>query len=229
MKILLLLLSIALPFFGFSQPPRKLDARNYKKAQVLFPKITPAQEFVEPLIVLDPGHGGNDEGAKVSTLLEKRLTLTTALLTKKHLELLDYRVILTRSRDIYVPLARRALIANKNQGALFVSIHFNSAKNPLAHGIEVFYSPAENNARTKASKRLANHVLYHLLDQTDATSRGVKRANHHVTKETQMPAILVEGGFMTNPNERSLLKDRNYLECIAKGIAEGVDKYLKGH
>jgi N-acetylmuramoyl-L-alanine amidase len=228
MKIALFFLSLCVPLAVFSLPPKKL-ASGDQVASPYFPKVPRklVTNAFNPLIVIDPGHGGNDEGAKVATVLEKKIALTTALLAKKHLESQGYRVILTRSRDIYVPLARRALIANKNQGALFVSIHFNAAKSPVAHGIEVFYYPGQNHQRANASKELANHVLYHLLDQTDASSRGVKKGNHHVTRETAMPAIMVEGGFITNPEERGLLKDRKYLECIAKGIADGVDKYLK--
>ncbi len=180
---------------------------------------------VKPLIVIDPGHGGHDEGAKVQTLLEKKITLTTAFFAKKHLETLGYRVILTRARDSYISLARRAAIANKNQGALFVSIHYNTAKNPLAKGIEVFYYNGAENPRIRASKQLANCILSHLLDQTEAHSRGVKKFNHHVTRETQMPAVLVEAGFMTNLEERGQLKNREYLDRVAKGIALGVDKY----
>src|SRR5262249_41746606 len=135
----------------FPKPPRKLNV-----------------DVQRPLIVVDPGHGGTDEGAKVRSLLEKKMTLTTAFLTKRHLEELGYRVILTRSRDIYIPLPRRTAIANKNQGALFVSIHYNTAKNSLAKGVEIFYYSKEGGSRCRASKQLANCILFHLLDQTQA-------------------------------------------------------------
>lgn len=183
---------------------------------------------LKPLVVLDSGHGGNDEGAKVSSFLEKKITLATAVLTKKHLEERGYKVILTRSRDTFISLARRVVIANKNKAALFVSIHFNASKNKEAKGIEVFYCNGSTEPwRTLASRRLANCILFQVLDQTQAHSRGVKSGNFHVIRETNMPAVLVEGGFVTNPEERSLLKDRKYLDSIAEGIAEGVDKYFK--
>jgi N-acetylmuramoyl-L-alanine amidase len=181
---------------------------------------------VAPLIILDPGHGGTDEGAKVQSMMEKRVALSTALMTKRQLETLGYRVILTRSRDIFLALPRRVAIANKSKGALFVSIHYNSSPNAIAKGIEIYYYEAKGEARTRASKRLANHILHQVLDQTEAHSRGVRRGNFYVVRETAMPAVLVEGGFMTNQDERSLLKDRKYLEKIAKGIAQGVHDYL---
>lgn len=182
---------------------------------------------LKPLIVLDAGHGGTDEGAKVSAFMEKKISLTTALLTKKHLEELGYRVILTRSRDIYLTLQRRVAIANKTKGSLFVSLHFNSSPSNEAHGIEIFYYDSKEMWRSRASKRLANCILYRILDQTDAMSRGVKQGNFHVIRETDMPAVLVEGGFMTNHDERNKLRDREYLDRLAIGIAQGIDKYMK--
>lgn len=192
-------------------------------------KISPVSltHEVKPLIILDAGHGGTDEGAKVSTLQEKKITLTTTLLAKKHLDEMGYRVLLTRSRDTYVSLARRALIANKTQGALFVSIHYNASKSHDAKGLEVYFCDSKEQWRSRSSKRLANCIIYHLLDQTEASSRGVKSGNFHVIRETTMPAVLVEGGFITNPEERALLKDREYLNRIAKGIALGVEKFIR--
>lgn len=182
---------------------------------------------LKPLIILDAGHGGEDEGAKVHTFMEKRLALTTSFLVRQHLEELGYRVIMTRSKDIFVPLAHRVAIANKAKGSLFVSVHFNSSSRPEAHGIEIFYFDSKEMWRTKASKRLANCILHRILGQIDAASRGVKQGNFHVIRETDMPAVLVEGGFMTNKEERIHLRDKDYLDRLAKGIAQGIDKYMK--
>ena len=180
-----------------------------------------------PLSVLDAGHGGSDEGAKVRKLQEKKVALLTTLYAKKYLEELGYRVLLTRSKDTYVSLPKRVSIANKIKGRLFVSIHCNSAPNTLAEGAEVFYYKEKDQDRAGASKKLANYVLHYLLEQTEAASRGVKSGNFHVIRETEMPAIIVEPGFLTNYNEWTSLRSKTYLEKIAKGIALGVDKYLK--
>jgi N-acetylmuramoyl-L-alanine amidase len=189
--------------------------------------VGPSLKSNNPLIVLDAGHGGTDEGTKVSALKEKRLTLLTVLLTKKHLEELGYRVMLTRGRDVYLTLPKRVGIANRSKAALFVSVHFNSAPNADASGMEVFYFDSKEVWRGRASKRLAQCVLNRLIDQTDASSRGVKAGNFHVIRETLMPSIIVEAGFISNLKERHKLKDRAYLERIAIGIAQGIDKYLK--
>ncbi len=180
-----------------------------------------------PVIVLDAGHGGSDEGAKVHGLLEKKLALSTTFLTKKALEELGYKVFLTRAKDAYVSLPKRADVANNLDSVLFLSIHYNSSKNAAAQGIEIFYFDSSEVWRNKASRRLANLVLHQLLDHTGAQSRGIKKGNFCVIRETNMPAILIEAGFMTSPEERLNLRDKTYLEKIAQGIAKGVDKYLK--
>jgi N-acetylmuramoyl-L-alanine amidase len=180
-----------------------------------------------PLIILDAGHGGSDEGARVHSFMEKKITLTTAMLTKKCLEERGYKVIMTRSRDIYLSLARRVSIANKTKGAAFISIHFNASRSNSAKGIEVYFCDGSEKWRGRASRRLANCILYQLVDQTEANSRGIKNGNFHVIRETEMPAVLVEGGFVTNGEERSLLQNKEYLGKIAEGIALGIDKYFK--
>ena len=180
-----------------------------------------------PLIILDAGHGGKDTGTKERSFMEKKLTLRTALLTKKRLQLLGYRVLLTRSRDADLSLERRVLLANERQGALFVSIHFNSAPNEVARGVEVFVPYKGEEARLRASRRLGDYILFHVTSETAAHSRGVKKGNFHVIRETEMPAVLVEGGFMSNRDERKLLRTKEYLEKIADGIAAGIDQYFR--
>jgi len=182
---------------------------------------------LKPLIILDAGHGGVDEGAKVSTFMEKKLTLATSLLIKKHLEEMNYRVIMTRNRDVYLPLQRRVSIANKTKGSLFVSVHFNSSPSTEAKGVEIFYFDSKELWRTRASKRLAGCILQRIVQQTDAVSRGIKQGNFHVIRETDMPAVLVEGGFMTNKEERGNLREKAYLDRIAVGVAQGIDRYMK--
>lgn len=181
----------------------------------------------QKLILIDPGHGGYDLGARMFSCDEKSLALSTALLLKKHLTDMGYRVLLTRSRDVFVPLEKRTSIANETKAKIYISIHYNAAKNPIAKGVEVFYYGVANKGREKASKRLATLVVNNIVNQTHAENRGVKEGNFHVIRETKMPAILIEAGFMTNPDEIHLIKDINYRDKIAKGIAEGVHAYFK--
>ncbi|MCF7852444.1 MAG: N-acetylmuramoyl-L-alanine amidase [Simkaniaceae bacterium] len=198
------------------------------------PKLEPKVEFTlpeeihaKPLIVIDPGHGDYDHGAEYFKSQEKQLNLVTAKLVKKHLNNLGYRVLLTRNSDTFVSLIERASIANQSGCSLFVSIHYNSAKNRNVTGIEVFYYPKGDVKRQNASKKLASHVIDHVVEMTGAKSRGIKNGNFCVIRETKMPAILIEGGFMTNPKEIRLLKDLKYLNKVAKGVASGIDRYFK--
>jgi len=182
-----------------------------------------------PLILLDPGHGGYNVGARVKNPYceEKMLALQTAYITKKYLEEKGYRVSLTRARDYFLPLQRRVFIANHGKANIFVSIHFNSCPSQNVEGIEIFYYPSKKNwKRTGQSKKLASLVLSKTISETKASSRGVKEGNFFVIRETKIPAILIEGGFLTHPQERKRLKQRAHLEKIAKGIAKGVDRYF---
>jgi N-acetylmuramoyl-L-alanine amidase len=183
-----------------------------------------------PTVVIDPGHGGTDRGARGKTPFceEKRVCLQTARLVKKYLDQLGYHVVMTRNTDAFIPLSKRVEIASQSGSSAFVSIHYNSSRNPIAQGIEIFfYDSKEDRTRSIASKKLADAILPRLIRRTAAQSRGVKKGNFYVIRETTMPAILVEGGFISNPQERSLLKDRAYQEKIARGIADGIDQYFK--
>ena len=140
---------------------------------------------------------------------------------------MGYRVALTRSGDFFLPLARRVFIANKANARLFVSIHFNSCPNTTANGIEIFFSNGQRRQRAFASYNLAKKILDKTTNYTKFKARGVKKANFRVIRETKMPAVLVEGGFLTNPFERKCLCQRVYLDHLAKGISQGIDSYLK--
>lgn len=185
---------------------------------------------IGPTVVIDAGHGGNDEGAKVKNPFceEKRLCLQTARLVKQYLDQLGYHVIMTRSTDAFIPLARRVEIAKQSNAEIFVSIHFNSSRVPTAAGVEIFfYDSKEEKRRTFASKRLADSILTRVLRRTAANSRGVKKGNLYVIRETSMPAVLLEGGFITNAGERANLRLPEYREKIARGVADGIDYYFK--
>ncbi|MEM8728046.1 MAG: N-acetylmuramoyl-L-alanine amidase [Chlamydiota bacterium] len=181
----------------------------------------------KPLIVIDPGHGGSDIGAEVKSVQEKVLAVKTGTLVKQYLQRKGYRVILTRSRDVSVSLTKRTAIANHTKSKVFVSIHYNAFKNPQAKGIEVYYYNRGSKWRRNASKKLARLVLDRMIASTGAKNRGVKTANFHVIRETNMAAILIEGGFITNPHERSDLSDQKYVEKLALSIAAGIENYLK--
>lgn len=218
------------------EPPPKVigEPREMTRPEA---KLPPPPQFqpprqLGPVVMIDPGHGGpTDTGAKgrlSPEYMEKNLTLSTAKILKGYLDQMGFKTMMVREEDVSINRYVRARLANEKQPKIYVSIHYNFASDSGAHGIEVFYFKAEESKeRSNQSKRLADAVLKHVLAQTGAKSRGVKHGNYAVIRETNMPAILIEGGFMTNEQEMNKLKDPAYIKKIALGIAEGIKDYLK--
>jgi len=181
-----------------------------------------------PVVVIDPGHGGESVGTKTVTLphvYEKTLALQCALKVTKYLEDWGYRVILTRNKDLNVALAKRVQIAKG--GALFVSIHFNHAPNANANGVEVYYYDSKKDQiRKERSKLLAKDILRAIVRETDCFSRGVHAGDFHVIRENIRPAVLVEGGFCSNIREAKKLINSQYQTKLALGIAKGIDAFV---
>ena len=173
-------------------------------------------------ICIDPGHGGRDSGAVADGLKEKTPALTISLILAELLELAGYEVIMTRRKDEFVELQNRANIANRKGADLFVSVHHNSFTDSEANGIETYYFEGSNEGH-----RIAEIIQDNLIGYSGWTNRGVKTAEFSVLRNTRMPAVLLEIGFISNSNEREGLKDCNILlgfaKAIFKAIKEGYD------
>lgn len=187
------------------------------------PAGRPAQPVLVPdeqLIILDAGHGGRDIGATgVSGKYEKDLVLTITNQLKTALEDEGYNVILTRSDDTYVSLDERVAIADRTNAFAFVSIHANStANNAAVQGVEIYKYYGSDS-------RLAQHVLEGILERTGQNNRKVKEAGFYVIKNTLMPAILIEIGFISNSWEEAFLWEPNNQADIVKGIVAGIMAY----
>jgi len=182
-------------------------------------------------IIIDPGHGGEDFGTYSNTTPryhEKYLTIATARLLRDQLKKMGYSAYLTRETDAFVSLPKRVQFANQKQGTLFVSIHYNSAPSSQAHGVEVFYyRSVADPARSEASQMLAQTIIDGIEQNTHANLRGIKDGNFLVIRNSYVPAVLVEGGFLTNHQELQKLTQPAYLQRVAQGIAQGIDEYLK--
>lgn len=194
--------------------------------------IRPSQTPISrPLIVIDPGHGGEDFGTQSNSkprYQEKHLNLATAQMLRTYLNQMGYATMMTRTKDTFISLDKRAQFANERKPALFISVHYNSAPSPDAEGIEVFYYRSDKNPeRSKKSKELAQEVLDKIIPTCQAKSRGVKHGNFAVIRSTEMPAILVEGGFLTNDEEMQRIKDPSYLKKLAWSMAQGIQSYLR--
>lgn len=196
-----------------------------------------------PTVVIDPGHGGKDEGARGRGLVEKNLTLDLAMRVDKRLKTFGFPTVLTRTDDRYVSLSDRAAMGNKADDSLFVSLHLNKGAESAASGIETFYEtekiPPEtawtwigffnrpDTSQCESGETLAGYVQTSLVLRTDAANRGIKRRDLFVCRHVRGPSVLVEAGFLSNPVEARLLANGEYRERIATAVVEGVMSYVK--
>ena len=173
-------------------------------------------------VCIDPGHGGKDPGAVGNGLLEKDVALDISLKLADKLN--EYDVILTRSKDEYVPLSERAAIANEAKVALFVSIHVNASADSSPQGLETWHHP-----NSVGGKLLAEYIQSAVLPISGLKDRGLKTSGGlYVLRNTNAPAVLVELGFISNAEDAELMKNQKWLDNVADSIALSVKKYFKG-
>ncbi len=180
-------------------------------------------------IFLDPGHGGKDIGA-VSTCgqLEKRLNLETAFALQTALAKQYLSTKLSRTRDQRVQLEQRARHANNQRALMLISLHHNWATNTQARGIEIFYPREEfGKERSRLSRALADSILLELNSRGFLTTRGVKASGFRVLVNSSMPAILIEGGFLSNEMESRQLTIPARRKLMATSIASGIEQFLQ--
>ncbi|WP_460321976.1 N-acetylmuramoyl-L-alanine amidase [Paenibacillus sp. YSY-4.3] len=182
--------------------------------------VFPARPDGKSLVVIDAGHGGKDPGApSVTGIQEKEFNLAIVLRVNELLmQEPDIITVLTRSDDTYPTLDDRVKIANDLQADIFISVHANSGS-ATATGTETLYT-------RDASISLADTVHKYVLEATGLKDRKVKYQNLKVTRETTMPAILIEAGFLSNPQDDAVLKDPAVQDRIAAGIVAGIKEYL---
>ncbi len=182
------------------------------------------KEREDTLVMLDPGHGGADEGCARNGVQEKEVNLQIALATQIKLQEMGYQVLLTRAWDTGLTLEERVLKANEARADIYVSIHQNASEVAGVEGIEVWYS-AQNAGEESA--RLSELIEKYAVENTGAVGREIlEEENLYVIRECAMPSCLVETGFLSNAGERGRLADREYQEQIAEGIASGIDLYF---
>lgn len=213
-------------------------------APVALPPIA-RHRLAEPfaLVVLDPGHGGADSGSMAGGLAEKDLTLDIAQRIDRLLTAQGVATLLTRMGDSYVALADRAALANRAENAIFVSIHLNEGVRPLSSGVETYFASEQTTGRPRVatwlpflqtasittpnveSQSLAGFIQQELVTRTRAYDRGTKAEQFYVLTNVRHPAVLVEGGFLTNKDDIGKLGDVNYREQLAAAISSGILKY----
>ena len=219
-------------------------------------------------VVIDPGHGGEDSGARgPGGTLEKDLVLRVARALGERLTARGLRVVQTRTRDVFVPLEQRTAIANDARGDLFVSIHANAAEDATSRGTETYFlalSPSDASAERVAKREneafgeaasgiaavkdpfvalvgdliatehlqessLLAHAVQAQLAALSPRSRGVKQALFVVLTGVQMPASLVEIGFITSGEEEAHMKSADGLRETVSALERAIVEYGHGH
>lgn len=238
-------------YLGF--PAKESQGRLYiaqaDYQHVLKPILTPQAFRPRPglrRIVIDPGHGGKDSGARNEAYAqqEKQLTLDVAHRLKRMLEQVGYEVIMTRKTDVYIPLDQRPAVANRAKADLFLSLHFNAAASSSATGFETFaLTPqyqasskyprpsSRDNTRYKGNDQdpwntLAGYQVQRaLVQRLGGPDRGLKRARFLVLKHLECPGVLVELGFVSNASTAQKLKSSSHRQTIAQALFEGIVGY----
>ncbi|HVF70797.1 MAG TPA: N-acetylmuramoyl-L-alanine amidase [Chthoniobacterales bacterium] len=198
-------------------------------------------------IVLDPGHGGFDKGATNAFGREKDFALDVARQLRPMLQAKGFKVVMTRETDVFIPLEVRARMANATKDSIFVSIHFNATgSNPNATGFEIFSltprgAPSTNDdslalhfVNMQAGSPMEAHsfelaaVVYHSMlgHIPEEFDRGIKRARFAVLRQTKVPSILVEGGFLSEASgDAKRIADPEWRKQLADAICSGIEGY----
>lgn len=195
-------------------------------------------------VVLDPGHGGDDQGAANEWGSEKAFALDVALTAREQLQHAGFKVVMTRSNDVARSLEERVDFANRFSNAVFVSVHFNSSGGGA--GIESYaLAPAgvpsnaadedhvtfadtkayNGNAQDEQNIALAAAVQGAVLARISAFDRGVHHARFHVLRNIKIPAVLLEGGFLSNRDEGGRIATPQYRRQLGLAIAQAVQNY----
>lgn len=174
-------------------------------------------------IVLDPGHGGGDNGTTgASGTLEKELTLRTARLLYDKLKAAGANVYLTRTSDSFIPLPSRVSTAHSYNADAFISIHYDSNLDRSVRGMTGYYYH-------NYQQSLADTLYSSTVGQTKLQGRGVRFGDFHVIRENNQKAVLMELGYLSNPEEEMTLKSSVYQENAASGLFNGLARFFKGN
>lgn len=196
-------------------------------------------------VVFDPGHGGYDKGGQGELGLEKTYTLDVVNRARKILEAKGITVVQSRLNDSFPTLNDRSRMIKNYDNPIFVSIHFNAAGwRPAAEGLEIFSipplgspstgkEPSKSDNDKKAGDRfeeasfvLSNTIYQTLIAKSPAYDRGVKRSRFQVLRYSDSPAVLIEGGFLTNPEEAKRIHSEDWRQTYSAAVADGIMAYI---
>jgi N-acetylmuramoyl-L-alanine amidase len=209
---------------------------------ILYPKRLPGDRKVR-MIAIDAGHGGKDPGYQIGNHQEKKYTLLLAREVQDQLEEAGFKTMMTRRSDTYVERPERAELARKAKADIFVSLHYNTAADASARGVETYavtpfgaeatnggeiaLRPYPGNKFDAQSVLLAFEVQRAITHGMDASDRGLRRAGFEVLRRAPMPSILIENGFMSNGGESKKIFDDDYRKEMARAIVDGILAYKR--
>jgi N-acetylmuramoyl-L-alanine amidase len=171
-------------------------------------------------VVIDAGHGAQDNGARIGYIYEKHLALDVARRLERYLNNQGIRTTMTRTGDDFLALEKRSAIANGLRDSIFVSIHFNMVSYAGPKGVETFYY-------TQEGYNMAAYIQQSIVGRLRTVNRGVKFGRYKVLRTCTRPAVLVEGGFISTQADLKRCLDPKYREGLAESIALGLLRYRK--
>ena len=204
--------------------PSSLSDREHRVAAPRATPTPPPQRRVavregdrpSTTVVIDAGHGGHDRGGIAGQRVsEAMMNLDVALRLRSVLQSYGYNVVMTRDSDVFIPLGTRVAIGNSYRDAIFVCIHFNATPRRSASGIETYFYSSQ-------SLGLASAIHYYVAGGAPSENRGVRRRGFYVLRNTRIPSVLVECGFLTNPTEAQYAQNAAYRQKLALEIAHGI-------
>lgn len=202
------------------------DVKDTKKVVVLISKV---EQPFKHKVVLDAGHGGEDAGTNIGTLLEKNLTLKIVKYMESDLVYSGVEAVLTRNKDELLALSEIADIANKNNPDAFMSVHINSSNyTKQTPGVQAYYY-YESGAPENERINLADTVMKHMVKSDGWQNKGILKNNYKILRLCKYPSTLVECGYINNAEDRARMEDDEILERLAKNLSEGIEEYVKAN
>ena len=230
-----------LPWLGLATVAGSVFILLQNASLIRFPLFRLQQRVIPGFfksVVIDPGHGGEDDGASAHGLQEKTITLALAQSLAAQLNRVGITPVLTRTSDVYVSLANRVALALTVPDAIFLSLHCNYSESPAAHGLEIYRCGAKSGPNQtlvtvsdgdqtidQAETLLGQCLVDAVNSKLRVDNRSPKIANFFVVRNVDYPALLIEGGFLTNADDAKRLSDSGYREALARALVSGILNY----